>query len=92
MLKKVKLRSLGVKMLQNAENTVLSNLQFLYTFVLREEICTTFEPKMVTNTVIKFLPHSISVKLCKQIAPYKSTFAHSFHFKIRESVKCAYFI
>jgi hypothetical protein len=64
LLKLVKLQNLVTKCtLQNTENISLRSLQTLYMFVLRAEIVTIFEPKMVTisarNTNI--------YKLCKVI-------------------------
>ena len=46
-LKLVKLQSLVAKYCKNAENIVVQISRILYTFVLRAEICTNFEPKVV---------------------------------------------
>ena len=46
-LKISKIAKFGREMLQNAENIALQISQILYTFVLRAEVCTTFEPKVV---------------------------------------------
>ena len=42
----------GRKMLENEENIALQISQILYTFALRAEICTTFEPKVVQTCLL----------------------------------------
>jgi hypothetical protein len=43
-----KIATFGYEMLQNTENIALRSLHILYMLVLRAEIVTIFEPKMVT--------------------------------------------
>ena len=49
-LKFSKIAKFGREMLQNADNLSVQISRILYTLVLRAEICTTFEPKVVQTS------------------------------------------